>query len=161
MKPIIKRLTLIVMAFIILGCGSSENTNIQERASTIDTSAKQHKTGRWYTIAQKEKGLKVFANNCAVCHGDRAQETVDWKTPTAAGHYPPPPLNGTAHAWHHPLSVLQMVIRKGGKPLGGVMPAWEGVLSEEEINAAIAAFQSYWPDEVYQRWLEIDQQSQQ
>ena len=41
------------------------------------------------------------------------------------------------------------------------MPAWEGILSEEEITAAIAAFQSYWPDESYTRWLEIDQNSKQ
>jgi len=80
---------------------------------------------------------------------------------TASGHYPPPPLNGSAHAWHHPLTTLKTVIREGGEPLGGVMPAWQGILSEDEITSAIAAFQSYWSDEIYQRWLDIDQQSRQ
>ncbi len=145
---------------MISACGSDESTDIQETSSIIDTKVKQPDTNRWYTTTQKERGLRIFAKNCASCHGAEAEETVDWKTPTASGHYPPPPLNGTAHAWHHPLSVLKMVIRKGGKPMGGVMPAWEGVLSEAEISVAIAAFQSYWPDEIYQRWLEIDQQSQ-
>ncbi len=150
-----------MIVFIVFGCGSDKSSETKRTPSIIDTKAKQAGTGRWYTIAQKERGLKVFAKNCASCHGAQAQETVDWKTPTASGHYPPPPLNGTAHAWHHPLSVLKMVIREGGKPMGGVMPAWGEVLSEEEITAAIAAFQSYWTDEVYQRWLEIDQQSHQ
>lgn len=161
MKLVVKFISCIFIIFLVSACESGDSDQSKTSPVIVDTNLQQPKTGRWYTVAQKEQGLKVFAKNCAACHGAQAQETVDWKTPTASGHYPPPPLNGTAHAWHHPLSVLQMVIRKGGKPLGGVMPAWENVLSDEEINAVIAAFQSYWPDQVYERWLEIDQQSQQ
>lgn len=161
MRPVVKIVCLMLMTCIISACDSRESAQAQNISVSIDTNTKQAGTGRWYTTAQKERGLQVFANNCAGCHGAQAQETLDWKTPTASGHYPPPPLNGTAHAWHHPLSVLKTVIRKGGQPMGGVMPAWESVLSEQDITAVIAAFQSYWPDEVYQRWLEIDQQSRQ
>lgn len=135
------------------------NNSSSKHVDHIDTSVKQAKTGRWYTLGQKQKGLKLFTEHCAVCHGAQAQETVDWKTPTETGQYPPPPLNGTAHAWHHPLSVLQTVIRGGGAPMGGVMPAWGGVLTDDEITATIAAFQSYWSDEIYQRWLDIEEQS--
>ncbi|MGH1486594.1 MAG: c-type cytochrome [Cellvibrionaceae bacterium] len=164
---ITKCLLLTLFWVLLSACDSSkkEQKATQPTAKTakirIDTQSRDADTGRWYTLAQQQQGRQLFAKHCAACHGDKAQETVDWKTPTATGHYPPPPLNGTAHAWHHPLSVLQTVIRGGGAPMGGVMPAWGDVLSEEEIIATIASFQTYWPDDVYQRWLEIDMQSRQ
>ena len=78
--------------------------------------------------------------------------------PHTAGQYPPPPLNGSAHAWHHPIAALKHVILKGGAPYGGQMPAWEGKLTDAEIYALIASFQSYWSDDIYNRWLFIEQQ---
>jgi len=161
MNLIFKKVLILSFALIILNCGSDTDSGetSQQNLQMIDTTLKKAITGRWYTAEQQQFGLTVFAENCAICHGNKAQETVDWKTRTESGHYPPPPLNGTAHAWHHALPVLQTVIREGGKPYGGVMPAWEGILSDDEITAVIAAFQSYWSDEVYERWLEIDQNS--
>ena len=129
-------------------------------SDNINTYVKQAQTGRWYSRAQYEAGKTLFAQHCAVCHGQNAEQTVEWKIPNSQGQYPPPPLNGSAHAWHHPLSVLRQVIRHGGAPMGGMMPAWEGVLSEEDMVATIAAFQSFWPDEVYERWLLIDNPAQ-
>ncbi|WP_245832005.1 c-type cytochrome [Solemya velesiana gill symbiont] len=52
--------------------------------------------GRWYTQSQVEQGSKVFQNNCAVCHGQKAQGlAADWRKSLPDGSYPPPPLNGT------------------------------------------------------------------
>jgi len=110
--------------------------------------------GRWYSDAQLARGESLFLQHCAACHGRRAEGTSDWKRPDANGNYPPPPLNGTAHAWHHDLEVLRRSIRQGGKPLGGVMPAFADRLGDEEIDSVIAYFQSQWPDEVYRRWAE-------
>ncbi|MDX1513549.1 MAG: cytochrome c [Gammaproteobacteria bacterium] len=113
-------------------------------------------TERWYTTAQVERGAVLFQANCAGCHGDRAQGlAADWKQRGADGAFPPPPLNGTAHAWHHPRSVLVRSIKTGGIPLGGKMPGFEGRLGDEEILAVIAYFQSFWSDEIYARWLEL------
>jgi len=161
MNLFFKAVLLVSFALLMLGCelGEDSSKTAQQNSQVIDTKLKKTITGRWYTAEQQQQGLIVFAENCAICHGNKAQETVDWKTRTESGHYPPPPLNGTAHAWHHALSVLEAVIREGGKPSGGVMPAWEGILSDDEVRAVIAAFQSYWSDEVYERWLEIDQNS--
>lgn len=111
---------------------------------------------RWYTSAQVAQGALVFQTHCAACHGENAEADPDWRIPGPDGHYPPPPLNGTAHAWHHPRSVLLQVIAKGGVPVGGVMPAFSDVLGGDDSLAAIAYFQSHWPDEIYARWLEID-----
>lgn len=156
----IRLVFLISLVLTLSACDFIESEK-PVKAVVIDTTIRHANTNRWYTLAQQEKGLEVFSKNCAACHGDKAQETIAWKVRTASGHYPPPPLNGSAHAWHHPLTTLKTVIREGGEPLGGVMPAWQGILSEDEITSAIAAFQSYWSDEIYQRWLDIDQQSRQ
>jgi mono/diheme cytochrome c family protein len=114
-------------------------------------------TGRWYTDSEVREGKEIFATHCASCHGKNAEATPDWKSLDANSNYPPPPLNGTAHAWHHPLSVLKLVIEQGGEPMGGQMPAWGDVLTDQEIVKVIASFQSYWPDKVYSAWLEREQ----
>ncbi len=106
----------------------------------------------WYSKQQVSQGEQLFSQNCAACHGENAEATPNWKKTDANGNYPPPPLNGTAHAWHHDLDLLRRTIREGGAKLGGQMPAFEGVLSTEEIDSVIAFFQSKWPDDLYQRW---------
>jgi mono/diheme cytochrome c family protein len=111
---------------------------------------------RWYTEQQVELGRSLFLTHCAVCHGERAEATTEWRKTNANGDYPPPPLNGSAHAWHHPLSVLENSIAVGGIPNGGVMPPFAETLGKQEMRAAIAFFQNFWPDEIYARWLEIN-----
>lgn len=107
---------------------------------------------RWYSADQVSRGETVFQQNCAGCHGSNAEATPDWKKTDANGNYPPPPLNGTAHAWHHDLQLLRDTIRKGGARVGGVMPAFENKLSDAEIDEVIAFFQSKWPDDIYDKW---------
>jgi mono/diheme cytochrome c family protein len=115
------------------------------------------KESRWYTQQQFELGKQVFTANCAQCHGGKGQGLVeDWKTPNPNGQFPAPPLNGTAHTWHHSTEVLMETINKGGIPLGGSMPAFKEVLSEEEKLAVIAFVQNLWDDETYNKWLKIN-----
>ena len=111
---------------------------------------------RWYSAAQVDQGEAVFTQNCAVCHGQQAEGTVaDWRARLDDGSFPPPPLNGTAHAWHHPRSVLLQVINNGGIPLGGKMPGFTSVLEDEEKLAAIAYFQDFWSDDIYADWQDM------
>jgi mono/diheme cytochrome c family protein len=122
-----------------------------------DDSVTPNVAGRWYTAEQVDQGQVLFATYCASCHGERAQGLAeDWKKTDAHGNYPPPPLNGSAHAWHHPLVVLESTIAAGGAPVGGVMPGFAGTLSAEEARATIAYFQSHWSDDIYVRWRDID-----
>jgi len=115
--------------------------------------------GRWYSAQQVEAGAVLYQAHCAVCHGADGSATAEWRTPDPAGNYPPPPLNGTAHAWHHPLEVLSDTIAEGGAPFGGVMPGFGALLGESDRLAIIAWFQSLWSDEIYRRWEDIDRQS--
>ena len=112
---------------------------------------------RSYDENQLALGKQVFTDNCAVCHGDNAQGANNWHQRNADGSFPPPPLNGTAHAWHHSLDVLYDVISNGSQPGQGNMPAWKDKLSKEQIEATIMWFQSLWPDQVYAGWYEMQQ----
>jgi mono/diheme cytochrome c family protein len=110
---------------------------------------------RWYTESYLRLGKTVFESNCMVCHGANGQGLAeDWKKPLADGTYPPPPLNGTAHTWHHPASMLLRTINKGGKDMGGQMPAFAQKLSENEKVAVVAYVQNWWSDEIYGTWLQ-------
>lgn len=111
---------------------------------------------RWYSPNQVGLGARVFADNCSVCHGASAQGNYeDWKQKLADGSFVPPPLNGNAHAWHHPLSVLLGVINQGGVAYGGKMPSFEASLNEQEKLAVIAYFQDFWSTETYDKWLQM------
>ena len=98
------------------------------------------------------RGAALFRQHCATCHGRNAEGAPDWRKRRPDGSFPPPPLNGTGHAWHHSLDVLKMTIRDGTAKLGGTMPAWGDKLSEADMEAIIAWFQSLWPAEIRAEW---------
>lgn len=112
---------------------------------------------RWYKPAHSEIGRGLFDVHCASCHGAGAAGAPNWHQVDANGLSHPPPLNGTAHAWHHPLQVLYEQIMRGSAPGVGNMPAFRDVLTRGEVLAIIAYFQSLWPDEVYQAWHRMDE----
>lgn len=106
-----------------------------------------------------QSGESLFVNHCAVCHGDKAQGVVkNWQTPDINGKYPAPPLNGSAHAWHHPLKGLMNTIANGTQSIGGNMPAWEEKLTQDERLSIIVWLTSLWSDEVYQFWEQKNKQ---
>lgn len=143
---LLRRLHICFFLLLLNGCGSGERENGRVQ-------------GRWYTEQQVESGQVLYSVHCAACHGSEAQGLVaDWRTRDANGNYPPPPLNGTAHAWHHPLSVLERTIMEGGLAIGGVMPGFAGMLTEQEARSTVAYFQSLWIDEIYRSWEQIDAQ---
>lgn len=108
---------------------------------------------RWYSKSQVSEGEILFDANCVSCHGVKARGTVrDWKQPLEDGSYPPPPLNGTAHTWHHPKKSLVQTINNGGIAIGGKMPGFKDQLNNEQVDALIAYFQSLWSDEIYEAW---------
>jgi mono/diheme cytochrome c family protein len=127
---------LLLVTSLILAASASDNT--------ATTSAQNEQ------IAQ---GKQIFEENCQLCHGVEAAGLVkDWQKLDAEGKYPAPPLNGTAHAWHHDMKTLLSTINRGGIPLGGSMPAFKDILTEEEKVAVLIYIQSLWPEELYQVW---------
>ena len=144
-RPVIPALGFL----LLLGAcsDSGDEVNIAESSPAAETAE------RWYDQQQVTAGAAVFSQYCSECHGDQAQGLAsDWRSRLDDGSFPPPPLNGTAHAWHHPLPVLLQVINEGGIPLGGKMPAFADVLEDEQKLAAVAYFQQFWSDEIFQQW---------
>lgn len=106
-----------------------------------------------------KRGEAVYRENCANCHGPNGEATPGWRNPGADGRYPPPPLDGSAHAWHHSTETLERMIRVGS-PAGG-MPAWDGKLTNQQIDDVIVWIKSLWPDEIYDIWYkEIENKPQ-
>ncbi len=149
---------LLLIVFLLLSaCGNQDEAPQSADEAAADKLLEKIANERWFTKQQLIAGKQVFADNCAVCHGDNGQGTVaDWQRPLSNGKYPPPPLDGTAHAWHHDLSVLRRVISEGGQRVGGTMPAMKNKLNEVQINSTLAYITSLWPDETYQRWAKIN-----
>ncbi|MDO8436539.1 MAG: cytochrome c [Nitrosomonadaceae bacterium] len=100
-----------------------------------------------------KRGATVYRTNCASCHGPNAEATPNWREQGADGRYPPPPLNGSAHDWHHSTATLEKMIREGSPGIGG-MPAWNGKLTNQEIDDVIVWIKSLWPDEIYDIWYQ-------
>ena len=113
--------------------------------------------GLWHNPAVVATGATIYTKNCLSCHGVSGVGTKNWRQRGEDGSFPPPPLNGTAHTWHHPLAVLQRTIKQGGVPLGGKMPAFGDKLTDEEIDAVIAYIQSQWPEQTRQTWAQNTQ----
>lgn len=107
---------------------------------------------RELNTVQIKQGADTFARHCSRCHGTQGEGAADWRKPGSDGKYPPPPLNGSGHEWHHPSIVLRDVILNGRNN----MPAWKNTLNSGEVDAVIAYFQSLWPDGVYSAWYEIE-----
>lgn len=152
----IKNLLTIVCLLLSVGCSSTESQQSKSSPQKEPKTAYDDTpiNGRWYRQSQVDLGKKVFEENCAKCHGSNGQSVFSWKQRLADGSFPPPPLNGSAHSWHHPLSQLMGTIKAGGVARGGKMPAFNGLLSEEEIVSVIAYFQNFWRDEIYQAWIQ-------
>ena len=128
-----------------------------DQTPSVSSSSTGQMPKRQYDEKQLQAGKKLFIENCAQCHGGNAQGAPNWHQRNSDGTFPPPPLNGTGHAWHHSLAVLFDMIHNGSKPGEGNMPAWKDKLDRKQIELVIQWFQSLWPDPLYAAWYEQHQ----
>lgn len=147
-------LTGVLFLPLLVACGEGNDRS----ATRTESESERVAVNRQIDFAEVSRGAKLYQKNCAECHGSVGQGAPDWRQRGADGMFPPPPLNGTGHAWHHPRRMLHHVIANGS-PGGGNMPAWGDKLSDEDIGAIISWFQSKWPDQVYAAWERMDRQS--
>lgn len=138
---------------LLTGCGGDP----QETANPLPTIGTETERpspveGRWYRKNQLTRGEQLYQVHCAECHQPDTSGTKNWRELDAQGRYPPPPLNGTAHTWHHALPVLRRTVKRGGIPLGGWMPGFADKLNDQEIDDIFAWIQSHWSDEIYAIW---------
>lgn len=99
-------------------------------------------------VAQVALGKAVYSENCASCHGTNLEGQPDWRERKSDGRMPAPPHNTMGHTWHHPDEVLFGIIKQGVAafaPSGyeSDMPAFGGVLTDEEIWAVLAYLKAH------------------
>ncbi len=99
------------------------------------------------------RGERVYAEHCASCHGANLEGEPEWRSPKPEGTMPAPPHDGTGHTWHHPDELLFQLTKYGVKAVApegykSDMPAFEGVLSDEEIVAVLSFIKAQWPEEL-------------
>jgi len=151
MRDGITGLFLLILAMALAGC------NQHPEGSTGDTAGIPPKETNAATLAS---GEKIYQEDCAKCHGKNAEGDPQWRKVGPDGLYPPPPLNGTGHSWHHSRAVLHDTIKNGSPQGQGNMPAWGGKLTDAQIEAVISYIQSLWPDDVYAAWYAMQQSNQ-
>ncbi len=159
-----KRIALLLLIPLLLAVSAcAENGETEKSVSAGSPAVVTHTASevakRWYSDQQVARGGGLFQQHCASCHKEDASGSPDWKKLDAEGKLPPPPLNGSAHTWHHPLPMLRQVIRNGGIPMGGSMPAFKEKLTADQINDILAWVQSHWSDKIYTTWNQINQRA--
>lgn len=106
--------------------------------------------GEAVTAKEIEAGRDLYAQVCASCHGANLEGQADWKRRLDNGRMPAPPHDQTGHSWHHADQDL-FAITKGGVAAvvpgyESDMPAFDGILADDEIKAVLAYIKSTWPE---------------
>ena len=106
------------------------------------------------------RGKINYKNNCVSCHQVNLIGAENWKGLDKDGHRKAPPLNGTGHTWHHDDATLHNIIKYGlaklVKNYEGKMLGFEDNLKDKDIDSILSYIKSFWPDEVYQRQINLN-----
>lgn len=112
-------------------------------------------------------GQQVYVEACASCHGENLEGQPNWRIRLDNRRLPAPPHDETGHTWHHPDEMLFGMTKLGPQAFAGLdgyesdMPAFEGMLTDQEISAVLAYIKSTWPLKVRARQEDINLRSQQ
>jgi mono/diheme cytochrome c family protein len=109
-------------------------------------------------------GEQVYKSQCAVCHGVNLEGQANWRQRKPDGKLPAPPHDASGHTWHHDDETLFALTKYGlsalvGRSIPTDMPAYEGVLSDEQIRAALAYIKSRWPEDIRRRQDEMNRRA--
>jgi mono/diheme cytochrome c family protein len=111
------------------------------------------------------RGLAVYAQQCARCHGADLAGQPNWRQRGPDGLLPAPPHNRNGHTWHHPDAVLFKLTKYGVQQYAGAdyksaMPAYGSVLSDQDIVAVLSYIKATWPPDVRQMHDQLEASQQ-
>ena len=97
-------------------------------------------------------GIGIYRQHCASCHGSNGEGAQEWRKPNEQGELPAPPHGPEGHTWRHSDAMLHRMISQGWRDRFNktdrlTMPAFEGILTKEEISAVIAYLKTLWTPE--------------
>lgn len=111
------------------------------------------------------RGEAIYLAHCASCHGQKLEGQPDWQSPHPGGRMPAPPHSSDGHTWHHPYAVIFGITKHGLVPpyappgYQSDMPAFAGVLDDEEIGAVLSFIASTWNEEATGWQRQVDAQA--
>jgi mono/diheme cytochrome c family protein len=113
--------------------------------------------------AQVTLGRSIYVEHCATCHGASLEGQPNWRETKPDGRFPAPPHDASGHTWHHPQDMLFGITKHGiaayaPKDYQSDMPAFEGILTDDEIWAVLAFIASSWPPDIQARWSALPAQ---
>ncbi|NSX17590.1 c-type cytochrome [Cupriavidus taiwanensis] len=159
-----------IVALLVLGAAIATAVALQTRRY-LDTPADAGKTGDIRRLridatdaASVAQGRKIYAQQCAACHGANLEGQPNWRARLPNGRMPAPPHDASGHTWHHPDAVLFAITKDGlvagvTAPEGYVsdMPAFGQSLSDQDIVAVLAYIKSTWPPKIVAAQREVTQ----
>ncbi|MDP6430281.1 MAG: cytochrome c [Rhodospirillales bacterium] len=106
-------------------------------------------------------GEKLYAENCASCHGANLEGQANWRRPLPGGGLLAPPHDESGHTWHHPDQMLFDYSKLGGAKIAPAgfksnMPGFGETLSDGEIWAILSFIKNRWPGPVRRRQERIN-----
>jgi mono/diheme cytochrome c family protein len=105
------------------------------------------------------RGKFIFNKFCAACHGIKLEGEMASGATVPDNEVPAPSLNGTGHSHHHADGELFGVVKHGPSLLDdnrpSRMPAFDRILPDDDIWAAIAYIKSMWPIQIQARHAKI------
>jgi mono/diheme cytochrome c family protein len=106
-----------------------------------ETSAASASAAAAKNPASASDGAVVYVTNCSSCHQSNGEGVP--------GAFPP--LSGNPTVTGNPIAVIAIVksglsgrVAVNGQTYSGIMPRWKGLLSDEQIAAAITYIRSSW-----------------
>lgn len=139
---------LLMAASLLLGaCGGRDNGNADPN-----------------NARQVAAGEVLYQQHCASCHGRHLEGQPNWKTRLPNGRLPAPPHDETGHTWHHADEALFGMVKNGLAPYAGGnyqsdMPAFGGMLSDDQIWSVLAYIKSRWPQRIQGAQAQITRQA--
>ncbi|WP_411891975.1 c-type cytochrome [Yoonia sp. SDW83-1] len=100
-------------------------------------------------------GERLYRQQCASCHGTNLEGQPNWRSPNDDGVLPAPPHDATGHTWHHDNALLFEYTMLGGRgalaargmtDFNSGMPAFEGIITDDETWDILAFIRSTWPE---------------
>lgn len=157
-KTLICACATITLSALILGaCDSPSTPSATGSGTTAHEKTISTLTGvdvvRPHNLQQITEGEQLYKQHCSSCHGTKAEGNPEWRKALAQGKHLPPPLNGTGREWHSTRNQLHNHIKYGSEFGKGNMPPFQNTLTDAQITAVIAWFQSLWTDQLYAEWL--------
>ena len=143
------QLLTLLCAALLAACGANDKTP-----------EVQGKGPRQYDKNLLARGERVFQTHCATCHGSGGEGKPGWQKPGPDGLLLPPPLDNNGRAWRLTSSQMQQFIRQGSPHGRSNMPAWQGKLTDQEIDEVATWITSLWSDAIYLEWLAKVEQAQ-